>query len=168
MFPLLPSLSREGTDGRNLCPNPSLAALALGRGDTGAEIHPGSTNFSQHLGKRAAAGTSWGREQKRTGEGGEKDLRLVRDHSIPAHVPPGCTYYLSIILQKTDSCTCFKDKETEAQRGEGRSPSRWLTVELGFQSRSVKLQKLCPLHQTPQRKEVIYAGLPPPSLSWVI
>lgn len=65
-FPSSPSLSREGTDGRNLCPNPSLAALALGRGDAGAEIHPGSTSFSQHPGKRAAAGASQGQEQKRT------------------------------------------------------------------------------------------------------
>lgn len=62
VLPLLPSLSREGTDGRNLCPNPSLAALALGRGDAGAEIHPGSTNFTQHLGKRAKVGASQGQE----------------------------------------------------------------------------------------------------------
>lgn len=67
VFPLLPSLSREGTDGRNLCPNPSLAALARGRGDVGAEIRPGSTNFSHHLGKKATAGASWGEEQERTG-----------------------------------------------------------------------------------------------------
>lgn len=75
VFPSLSSLSREGTDGRNLCSNPALAVLALGRGDAGAEIHPGSTNFTQHLGKRAAAGASKSREQRGTGRGeggGEK------------------------------------------------------------------------------------------------
>lgn len=75
VFPSLPSLSREGTDGRNLCPNPSLAVLALGRGDAGAEIHPGSTNFTQHLGKRAAAGASESREQRGTGGGGGEKKR---------------------------------------------------------------------------------------------
>lgn len=126
VFPLLPSLSREGTDGRNLCPNPSLAALALERGDVGAEIHPGSTSFSQHLGKIATAGANQGREQERTdggwGEEQRRDVPVVCDPSIPAHVPPGCTHYLSTILQGRDSCTCFKPKETEAQRGKGPAP----------------------------------------------
>lgn len=73
--------------------------------------------------------------------------------------------------KKKDSCTCFKDKETEAQRGEGtdpRSPSRRLAAELRFQSRSVSFQKLYSLHQTPWREEVISSGLSPPSVSWVI
>lgn len=70
MFPLLPALSRKGTDGRNLCPSPSLGALALGRGAAGAEIHPGSTNFSQNLDKKTAAGARGGGVQERAGSGG--------------------------------------------------------------------------------------------------
>ena len=75
VFPLLPALSRKGTDGRNLCPSPSLGALALGRGAAGAEIHPGSTNFSQNLDKRTSAGARWGGVQERagSGRGGEKE-----------------------------------------------------------------------------------------------
>ena len=89
VFPFLPFLSREGTDGRNLCPSPSLAALAPQRGDAGAVIHPGSTNFPQHPDNRATAGASQGREQERAGRGGGekniKDLTLVRDLVWPRH-----------------------------------------------------------------------------------
>lgn len=124
VFPLLPSLSREGTDGRNLCPNPSLAALALGKGDAGAEIHPGSTSFSQHLGKRAAAGASQGQEQKRTAgrERSEEGVPVGCDCGILARVPSGHMHSLSTVLQARDSYTCFKHKETEAHAGEGRAP----------------------------------------------
>lgn len=123
VFPLLPFLSRKGTDGRNLCPSPSLAALALGKGDAGAEIHPGCTNFSQHLGKRPArvgsrkgqAAEEWGRKKK-------VYQSLVHDLGIPAQEPRERTRYLSAILQRMDSCTCFKDEKTEAQRREGKPP----------------------------------------------
>lgn len=96
VFPLLPFLSREGTDGRNLCPNPSLAALALGRGDVGAEIHPGSTSFSQHLGKRATAGASQGREQERT-KGGERSKEGTCQLSVTAVFQPMCHQGIRII-----------------------------------------------------------------------
>lgn len=96
VFPLLPSLSREGTDGRNLCPNPSLAALALGRGDVGAEIHPGSTSFSQHLGKRATAGASQGQEQKRTA-GRERDEEGTCQWGVTVAFQPVCHQGIRIL-----------------------------------------------------------------------
>lgn len=116
-----------------------------------------------HSGGQTGWGAGEGGQRRRRGE--RKGTFIVCDLGIPAQEPPGCMHHLSTILQRMDSCTCFKGEETEAQRGAGRAPSSpsWKLAALpGFPKRSVSLQKLS------LPPDTVSSGLPSPSLSWAI
>lgn len=66
----------------------------------GQKIHPGSTSFSQHLGKRVAAGASQGREQERT-EGGERSQEGTRQLYVTAAFQLMCHQGTHIISAET-------------------------------------------------------------------
>ena len=165
MFPLLPALSRKGTDGRNLCPSPSLGALALGRGAAGAEIHPGSTNFSQNLDKRTSEGARWGGVQERagSGRGGEKERgpSLCVTLAFPRRSHQGARVASEQFCNKWTLAPASTVRKLRLIRGVGRAPSSpsWKLASLpGFQ-KCQSVCKHCPCHQTP----CLQASLHPPS-----
>lgn len=160
--PLLPALSRKGTDGRNLCPSPSLGALALGRGAAGAEIHPGSTNFSQNLDQRTTAGARQGGVQERAGSGGggekERGPSLCATLAFPPRSPQGACITSAQFCNEWTLAPASKVRKLrlrEGQEGLQVHPAgNWLHCQKGL-----SVCKNCPCHQTP----CLQASLHPPS-----